>query len=131
MQTDTIADFLTRIRNANVVYKQTVVASSSKVKEAIAAVLTEEGYIEGYKIKAEAEKKFIELYLKYSANREKVITYLGRVSKPGRRVYVGKDEIPRVRSGLGICILSTSRGIFSGKKAKELGVGGELLCYIW
>jgi len=132
MQTDPIADFLTRIRNANMVYKESVEAPSSKLKEIIAEVLTKEGYIKGYRIKVREGKKFIEVYLKYSPGRgERVITHLERVSRPGRRVYVSKDEIPRVRSGLGICILSTSKGILTGKEARRLGVGGEVLCYVW
>jgi len=131
MQTDPIADFLTQIRNANMVYKETVVVPFSKVKEAIAAVLAEEGYIEGYRIKVEEGKKSIEVHLRYSPDKERVITHLKRVSKSGRRVYVKKDELPRVRSGLGICILSTPKGILSGGKAKRFGVGGEVLCYIW
>ncbi|MBE0478062.1 30S ribosomal protein S8 [Candidatus Aerophobetes bacterium] len=131
MQTDPIADFLTRIRNANMVYKETVVLPFAKVKESIGAVLAEEGYIEGYRIKTEEGKKSIELHLRYSHDKERVITHLERVSKSGRRFYVKKDEIPRVRSGLGICILSTPRGILSGEKARRFGVGGEVLCYIW
>jgi len=133
MQTDPIADFLTQIRNANMVYKESVEVPASKVKEAIAAVLAEEGFIEGYKVKVREGKRLIEIKLKYSPDdkKERVITYLERVSKPGRRIYVKEDEIPRVRSGLGICILSTSKGIISGEKARKLGVGGEILCYVW
>lgn len=132
MQTDSIADFLTRIRNANTVYKENVEIPASRVKEALAAVLAEEGYIEGYKIKVREGKRFIQIYLKYSEQRrERVIAHLERVSRPGRRFYVKKDEIPRVRRGLGICILSTPEGVLSGKRAKNLGVGGEVLCYIW
>mgnify|MGYP000100089102 CR=1 FL=1 len=131
MQTDPIADFLTRIRNANAVYKESVEVPASKMKEAIAAVLTREGFIKGYRIKVREGKKFIEVYLKYSPEKERVITHLERVSKPGRRIYVGKDEIPRVRRNLGICILSTSKGILTGEEARKLGVGGELICYVW
>ncbi|MCD6574197.1 30S ribosomal protein S8 [Candidatus Aerophobetes bacterium] len=131
MQTDPIADLLTRIRNANAIYRESVEVPASKIKESIAKVLTREGYIKGYRVKVKEGKRFIELYLKYSQDKERVITRLERVSKPGRRVYVGKDEIPRVRRGLGICILSTPKGILTDKEARKEGVGGEILCYIW
>lgn len=131
MQVDPIADFLTRIRNANMVYKESVEVPGSKIKEAIAEVLTREGYIKGYRVKVREGKRFLELYLKYSSNGDRVITHLNRVSTPGRRVYVSKDKIPRVYSGLGICILSTPKGILTGKEAKRLGVGGEVICYVW
>ncbi|MBC7190251.1 30S ribosomal protein S8 [Candidatus Aerophobetes bacterium] len=132
MQTDPIADFLTRLRNANMVYKESVEVPASRIKEAIASILVQEGYIEGYRVKVKGGKKFLELYLKYSPDKkERVIRHLERVSKPGRRVYVRKDEIPTVLSGLGICILSTPKGILTGAQAKKLGVGGEVLCYIW
>lgn len=131
MQTDPIADLLTRIRNANAIYRESVEVPASKIKESIAKVLTREGYIKGYRVKVKEGKRFIELYLKYSQDKERVITHLERVSKPGRRIYVGKDEIPRVRRGLGICILSTPKGILTDKEARKEGVGGEVLCYIW
>lgn len=131
MQVDPIADFLTRIRNANMVYKESVEVPGSKIKEAIAEILTREGCIKGYRVKVREGKKFLELYLKYSSNGDRVITHLNRVSTPGRRVYVSKDKIPRVYSGLGICILSTPKGILTGKEAKRLGVGGEVICYVW
>lgn len=130
MQTDPIADFLTRIRNANMVYKESVEVPGSKMKEAIAEVLTREGFIKGYKVKVKEGKKFLEIFLKYS-DGERVIRHLERISSPGRRIYVSKDEIPRVCSGLGICILSTSKGILTGQEAKRLGVGGEVICYVW
>jgi len=131
MQTDPIADLLTRIRNANAIYRESVEVPASKIKESIAKVLTREGYIKGYRVKVKEGKRFIELYLKYSQDKERVITHLERVSKPGRRIYAGKDEIPRVRRGLGICILSTPKGILTDKEARKEGVGGEVLCYIW
>ncbi len=132
MQTDPIADFLTQIRNANMVYKEIVEIPASKIKEAMAKVLVKEGYIKGYKVKVRDRRRFMQIYLKYSFEKgEKVITHLERISKPGRRTYVGKEDIPRVRSGLGICILSTSKGILTGREAKKLEVGGEVLCYIW
>ncbi len=130
MQTDPIADFLTRIRNANMVYKESVEVPGSKMKEAIAEVLRREGFIKGYKVKVKEGKKFLEIFLKFS-DGERVIRNLERVSSPGRRIYVSKDEIPRVCSGLGICILSTSKGILTGQEAKRLGVGGEVICYVW
>jgi small subunit ribosomal protein S8 len=113
------------------VYKESVEVPGSKIKEAIAEVLTREGYIKGYRVKVREGKRFLELYLKYSSNGDRVITHLNRVSTPGRRVYVSKDKIPRVYSGLGICILSTPKGILTGKEAKRLGVGGEVICYVW
>lgn len=131
MQTDPIADFLTRIRNASMAEKEKVETFHSKILEDIAWVLVEEGYLEGYQVIERNGKKFLELHLRYSPNGEKVITHLERVSKPGLRMYVKKDEIPRVLRGLGICILSTSRGVMVGREAKRVGVGGEVLCYIW
>jgi small subunit ribosomal protein S8 len=140
MMMDTVADFLTRIRNANMVYKEYVDAPYSKVNEAIAKILKEEGFIKDYEIKEEQfkraknpenRKKYLRVYLKYTPDRERVINEIKRASKPGRRVYVGKDEIPLVKAGLGIAILSTSRGIIPGYKARKLGIGGEILCYVW
>jgi len=131
MHTDPIADLLTRIRNANMLSQPSVEVLTSKLKENIVSVLEEEGYIKGYKVKFRGNRKVLEIFLKYSEDGERVITHLEKVSKPGRRRYVKKDEIPRVLNGLGICILSTSRGVFSGEKAKNLGIGGEILCYIW
>jgi len=140
MMMDTVADFLTRIRNANVVYQEYTDAPYSKVNEAIAKILKEEGFIKDYEIKEEEfkraknpenKKKVIRIYLKYGPNRERVINEIKRVSKPGRRIYVGKDEIPLVKAGLGVAILSTNKGIIPGYKARKLGVGGEVLCYVW
>jgi len=131
MHTDPIADLLTRIRNANMLSQPSVEVLTSKLKENIVSVLEEEGYIKGYKVKFRGNRKVLEIFLKYSEDGERVITHLEKISKPGRRSYVRKDEIPRVLNGLGICILSTSRGVFSGEKAKNLGIGGEILCYIW
>jgi len=140
MITDTVADFLTRIRNANLVYHEFVDAPYSKVNEAIARILKEEGFIKDYEVKEERfkraknpenKKKILRVYLKYGPGKERVINEIKRVSKPGRRVYVGKDEIPLVKAGLGIAILSTNKGILPGYRARELGVGGEVLCYVW
>ena len=131
MLTDPIADMLTRIRNANMVSKPKVELPSSAMKEAIAAILKREGFVKNYKVETRESRKILQIYLKYSDNGQKVITHLERVSKPGRRKYVKRDEIPRVLNGLGICILSTSKGILTGEEARRLGVGGEVLCYIW
>ena len=131
MHTDPIADLLTRIRNANILSQPSIEAPTSKLKENIVSVLKEEGYIRGYKVKFKEKRKVLEIFLKYSENGEKVITHLEKVSKPGRRMYVEKDKIPQVLNGLGICILSTSQGVLPGEKARKLGVGGEVLCYVW
>jgi len=140
MMMDTVADFLSRIRNANLVYKEYVDTQYSKVNEAIAKILKEEGFIKDYEIVEEAfkraknpenKKKVLRVYLKYGPNRERVINEIQRVSKPGRRVYVGVEEIPLVKAGLGVAILSTNKGIIPGYKARKLGVGGEVLCYVW
>jgi small subunit ribosomal protein S8 len=131
MLTDPIADMLTRIRNANMVSNPKVELPSSNVKQAIAAVLKREAFIKSYRVETRKGKKVLQIYLRYSDDAQKVITHLERVSKPGCRKYVNRDEIPRVLNGLGICILSTSRGIFTGEEARRLGVGGEVLCYIW
>ena len=140
MMMDTVADFLSRIRNANLVYKEYVDTQYSKVNEAIAKILKEEGFIKDYEIVEEAfkraknpenKKKVLRVYLKYGPNRERVINEIQRVSKPGRRVYVGVEEIPLVKAGLGVAILSTNKGIIPGYKARKFGVGGEVLCYVW
>ena len=140
MMMDTVSDFLSRIRNANLVYKEYTDAPYSKVNEAIAKILKEEGFIKDYEIieepfkrskNPENKKKLIRVHLKYGPNRERVINEIKRVSKPGRRIYVGKDEIPLVKAGLGVAILSTNKGIIPGYKARKLGVGGEVLCYVW
>ena len=132
MLTDPIADLLTRIRNANALSKAKVEVPSSNLKEAITRVLQREGFIKGHRvITAGGKKRILQIYLKYSENEDRIITHLERVSKPGKRRYVGKDEIPRVLNGLGICILSTPRGILTGEEARKTGVGGEILCNVW
>ncbi len=130
---DPIADMLTRIRNANQRYLEEVRLPASKMKEEIARILTEEGFLKGYEVWEEDGKKTLVLFLKYKGKRgkERVITGLERVSKPSRRIYVGKDEIPRVMGGMGIAILSTSQGIMTDKEARRRGIGGELLCKVW
>lgn len=129
--TDPIADFLTRIRNAITAQKKWVDVPSSNMKKRIAYVLKEEHYIEDFVFIVDGEKESIRVFLKYDHNGNSVITGLDRVSKPGLRVYVGSTEIPRVLDGLGISIVSTSKGVISNKKARQLNVGGELICKVW
>jgi small subunit ribosomal protein S8 len=129
--TDPIADMLTRIRNAGAARHQTVDVPASKMKKAIAQILLEEGYIKGYTVIKEGVQGAIRITLKYSQNREKAISGLRRVSKPGLRVYAGAEELPRVLKGLGIAIISTSKGVVTDKKARELNVGGEVLAFVW
>ena len=126
---DPIADMLTRIRNAQAVEKQTVVMPSSKVKVAIAAVLKDEGYIDDFVVKTDGAKSELTVNLKYYAGRP-VIERLERVSKPGLRIYKASDAIPQVLNGLGVAIVSTSRGLMTDRKARATGVGGEVLCYV-
>jgi small subunit ribosomal protein S8 len=131
MLTDPIGDMLTRIRNAVMVKKKEVVVEpASKLKMAILDVLKREGYIEGYRVEGEGVKKKIIVYLKYYQGKP-VIQLIERVSKPGRRIYVGVDEIPKVYNGLGIAILSTPKGVLSDREAKKLRVGGELICKVF
>ena len=129
---DPIADMLTRIRNANTAKHDTVDVPASKTKIAIANILVDEGYIEKYEMIEDGCFKTMRLTLKYGADKsEKIITGLKRVSKPGLRIYVGKDELPKVLGGLGIAILSTNQGIITDKEARKLQVGGEVLCFVW
>ncbi len=129
--TDPLADMLTRIRNASSAKHDTVDIPASHLKEAVAKILKAEGYIKNFKIIVDEKKHgILRIFLKYDANRRGVIN-LKRVSKPSRRVYVGRDEIPSVLSGLGISILSTSKGVLTDKEARRANVGGEVLCYIW
>lgn len=129
--TDPIADMLTRIRNANIVYHDSVEIPGSKMKLAVAKILKEEGYVRDYTYFDDGKQGILRVYLKYGANKEKVITGIKRISKPGLRVYANKDEVPRVLSGLGIAILSTSKGIMTDRQAREEGIGGEVICYVW
>ncbi|MEA4971085.1 MAG: 30S ribosomal protein S8 [Candidatus Pelethousia sp.] len=129
--TDPIADMLTRIRNALIARHDEVDVPLSTVKKAIAEILLEEGYIKGYDLREEGVVRNIHITLKYGANRQKVITGLKRISKPGLRVYARKDNLPKVLNGLGIAVLSTSRGIMTDREARKQGVGGEVLAYIW
>ncbi len=129
--TDTIADMLTRIRNANQMRYQEVSVPASNMKIEIARILKEEGFIADYKVEKNDVQGTIILTLKYGENKERVITGLKRISKPGLRVYAKNDEIPRVLNGLGIAILSTSKGIMTDKEARKLNIGGEVLAYVW
>ena len=129
--TDKIADMLTRIRNANSMGYTDVTVPASKMKIEIARILKEEGFIKDYKVTGESVQKTIEITLKYGEKKEKVITGLKRISKPGLKVYVKNDEIPKVLNGLGIAIISTSKGIMTDKEARKQNVGGEVLAYIW
>jgi len=131
VMTDPVADFLTRIRNANMIYHSTVEIPASKLKKSLAAILKEEGFIRDYEVIDDGKQGIIRIYLKYGANRERVITGLKRISKPGLRVYARKDQVPRVLGGLGLAILSTSKGIMTDKQARKLGLGGEVICYVW
>ena len=131
MVTDPIADMLTRIRNANAMRYKEVEIPSSKIKVEIAKILKNEGFINDYKIKKNNIQDVIVLSLKYSDNKERVITGLKRISKPGLRVYAKSTEIPKVLNGLGIAIISTSKGIMTGKEAKASNLGGEVVAYIW
>ncbi len=129
---DPIADMLTRIRNANTAKHDTVDVPSSKMKLAIADILLEEGYIKKYDLVDEGAFKTIRISLKYGADRnERIISGLKRISKPGLRIYAGKEELPKVLGGLGIAIISTNQGVVIDKKARELQVGGEVLAYVW
>ena len=129
--TDPIADMLTRIRNANSAKHETVDVPVSNMKKAIADILLEEGYIKSYEIVDDGKQGMIHITLKYGANKEKVISGLQRVSKPGLRVYAGAQELPRVLKGLGIAIVSTSKGIMTDKKARAEKIGGEVLAFVW
>ncbi len=129
--TDPIADMLTRIRNANIVKHDTVNVPTSIMKKAIAQILLDEGYIKGYEIVEDGVMSVIKIGLKYGSNKTKVITGLKRISKPGLKVYAKNEDIPKVLGGLGIAIISTSKGIMTDKSARLQGVGGEVLCYVW
>lgn len=129
--TDPIADMLARIRNAILARHSQVLVPASKMKLAIVRILKEEGFIQDYDVTKDRPQAMIRIRLKYAEDKEPVLTGLKRVSKPGGKVYAGKEEIPWVLSGMGVAILSTSRGVVTGEEAKRLGIGGEVLCYIW
>jgi small subunit ribosomal protein S8 len=129
--TDPVADFLTRIRNANMVYHDKVEVPSSKMKRAIAEILKQEGFIKDYEYIEDGKQGILRIYMKYGSGKERVITGLKRISKPGLRVYTRKDSIPKVLGGLGIAIISTSKGIMTDKRARQENLGGEVICYVW
>lgn len=129
--TDPIADMLTRIRNANTVGHETVEIPASKMKKSIAQILKDEGYIADFEVIEDGKQGVIKVTMKYAANKERVITGIKKISKPGLKVYAKANEVPKVLGGLGIAILSTSNGIVSDKEARKLGVGGEVICYVW
>lgn len=131
VMTDPVADFLTRIRNANMVYHDKVEAPASRIKRSIADILKEEGFIRECEYIEDGKQGIIRVYMKYGSNKQRVLTGLKRISKPGLKVYARKDGVPKVLGGLGIAIISTSRGIMTDKKARSLGLGGEVLCYVW
>ena len=130
--TDPIADMLTRIRNANTAKHDTVDVPSSKMKLAIAKILLDEGYIKSYELVENGNFNDIRITLKYGASKnEKIISGLQRISKPGLRVYANQEELPKVLGGLGVAIISTNKGVITDKEARKLGVGGEVLCFVW
>src|ERR671930_1841489 len=131
MLTDPVADMLTRIRNANKALQDRVVMPSSKLKVEIARLLTEEGYLKDFHVESGESFDHLVVELKYGRSRERVITDLKRVSKPGRRIYARKDRLPRVLGGMGTAILSTSAGMITNRTAQEKGVGGEVICFVW
>ena len=129
--TDPIADMLTRIRNANTVGHETVEIPASKMKKAIAEILKEEGFIADFDVIDDGKQGIIKVTMKYGARKEKVITGIKKISKPGLKVYAKANDVPKVLGGLGTVIMSTNKGIMTGKKAKAANVGGEVLCYVW
>ncbi len=131
MMTDPIADMLTRIRNGAMAGHKKVEVPASNLKKSLAEILKDQGYIEDFSVIQDKRQGLIVVYLKYSAPRKNVITGLKRISKPGRRVYVNKDNIPKVLNGMGIAIISTSKGLLTDHQARAAGVGGEVICHVW
>ena len=129
--TDPIADMLTRIRNANTAGHDTVEIPASKMKKSIAQILKDEGFITDFEVIEDGKQGIIKVTMKYAANKEKVISGIKKISKPGLKVYAKAEDVPRVLGGLGIAILSTSKGVISDKEARKLGIGGEVICYVW
>jgi small subunit ribosomal protein S8 len=129
--TDPIADLLTRIRNANMVRHASVDIPASNIKKTLVQILLDEGFIKGFDVIDDGKQGIIRVQLKYGENKERVITGLKRISKPGLRVYAKRNEIPRVLGGLGMAVISTSNGVVTDKEARKLGVGGEVVCYVW
>jgi small subunit ribosomal protein S8 len=131
MVTDPIADMLTRIRNAFLIKTEKVDIPASRMKVEIAKILKEEGFIKSYKIIKDKKQGILRVTLKYTVDNKPIVTGLKRISKPGRRVYSGKDEVPKVMGGVGIAVVTTSKGVLSDRECRSEGVGGEVLCYIW
>jgi small subunit ribosomal protein S8 len=131
MLTDPVADMLTRIRNANRALHENCEMPASRLKVEIARLLKEEGYIKDYRVRKGDSFDSLTIELKFGRNRERVITDLRRISKPGRRIYARKERLPRVLGGMGTAILSTSRGVLTSRQAQELGIGGEVICFVW
>ncbi|MBO1264771.1 30S ribosomal protein S8 [Proteiniclasticum sp. SCR006] len=131
VMTDPIADLLTRVRNANSARHEVVEVPSSKVKKAVANILLEEGYVKGIEEYNDGVVPMMRIALKYGASKERVITGLKRISKPGLRVYCKAEEVPKVLNGLGVAVISTSQGVLADREARKLGLGGEVICYIW
>ena len=131
MTNDPIADMLTRMRNAAAVKHQQVIMPASKLRVAVARILKDEGYIEKLEVSKDKPQANLRLWLRYDENRKPILSGVKRISKPGRRVYAGKAEVPWVRYGLGIAIVSTTQGVMTGSRAKRMGLGGEILCYVW
>jgi len=131
MLTDPVADMLTRIRNANQALHEKVTMPTSKLKEEIARILAAEGYIDGYEVVGTGARRTLSVTLRYAANRKRVIEGLRRVSSPGRRVYLGAGELPRVLGGLGVAVVSTSQGLLPDREARKRKLGGEILCEVW
>lgn len=129
--TDPIADMLTRIRNANMVGHESVDIPASKMKKSIAEILLREGYIKGFDMIEDNKQGIIRVQMKYGADKERVITGIKKISKPGLKVYAKRDDIPKVLGGLGIAIISTSKGVITDKEARKQNVGGEVICYVW
>lgn len=131
VMTDPIADFLTRIRNANMVRHESLDVPASKIKKDISEILKREGFIRDYEVTEDGKQGMIRIFLKYGQNRQRVISGLKRISKPGLRSYVKADDVPKVLNGLGIAILSTSEGVITDKEARAKNIGGEVLAYVW
>jgi small subunit ribosomal protein S8 len=129
--TDPLADMLTRVRNASAVKHESVDVPASNIKKEVARILLEEGFIKSYDVIEDGKQGIIRIQLKYSREKEKVITGIKRISKPGLRVYAKRDDVPKVLGGLGVAIISTSHGLITDKKAREKGVGGEVIAYVW
>ncbi|MEA4883214.1 MAG: 30S ribosomal protein S8 [Clostridia bacterium] len=129
--TDPIADMLTRIRNANIVNHEVVEVPASRIKEQLALIMKAEGYIRDFDIVHGDVQNVIKISMRYGPNKQKVIRGLKRISKPGLRVYVSRDEVPKVLNGLGVAVISTSRGLMTDRQAREAGLGGEVICYMW